>query len=905
MPEIGQSLLHYSITEKIGKGGMGEVFRAKDQKLGRDVAIKVLPEEFARDGDRIARFQREAKLLASLNHPNIAAIYGLEESSGTNFLVLELVEGEALADQIKRGPIPVDESLKQALQIAEALEAAHEKGVIHRDLKPANIKVAPDGKVKVLDFGLAKAFAGEQAEMVLSNSPTLSAAATQQGVILGTAAYMSPDQARGKPVDKRADIWAFGVVLFEMLTGKSLFEGQDVTSTLARVLERNPDFSTLPKNLHPRIRLLLERCLKKESRDRYSGIGDARVDIQEAFADPGGVFAQPMIAARSGKKLRTVRPWLVAALLGIVAVGLAAWYLKPAPSPSPARVVRFTYEIPESQQFNQDRASQDAIPLAVSPDGSQFVYGTTEGLYIRSMDALEARPIAGSDKRALQPVFSPDGRWIAYFSPNDRKLKKIPINGGAPVTLSGSSSLLVYGISWDSESTIVYSDLASGIMRISADGGGPESLVKGRIANIKEGLPIYPHILPDGKTLLFTNVFGFYLSEYQIVMIQRIGSNERKVLFKGGLAVGYVPTGHIVYLNTDNAATLYARPFDLEKLETTGGPISLLEGVGAYPSFNLRTLVYAPSPQSGPVGSERALVWVDRHGKETPIAASPKDYLNPRISPDGTKMAVAVNAGGKSDIWIWDFNRENMTRLTLNQSSGFPLWTLDGKRVAFARGLGGEICWKSADGAGEEEKLGSAPGLSGTPSSWARDGKTLIAGIYDIGDAGEKLDIGMITPESKGKWEPLLKESYIESWAEISPDGRWMAYQSDESGKPEVYVRPFPDVNKGKSLISAAGGDFPLWSPYTRELFYRNGDAVMAVKVETDPDFKAGKPEVLFQGKYVQLRNRSTWAIGRDGRFLMMKAVESAGKAPLAESPRKINVVLNWLEELKERVKAK
>ncbi len=902
---IGKTLGHYQISSQLGKGGMGEVYQAKDQVLGRDVAIKVLPEEFARDADRVARFQREAKLLASLNHPNIASIYGLEESGEINFLVLELVEGETLADTIKRGPIPVGEALKLALQIAEALEAAHEKGIIHRDLKPANIKITPEGKAKVLDVGLAKALGGEQ-ETNLSNSPTLSQAATMQGVILGTAAYMSPEQARGKPVDKRADIWAFGVVLYEMLTGKSLFEGQDVTSTLARVLERNPDFSTLPENLHPRIRLLLERCLKKESRDRYSGIGDARVDIQEALADPGGVFAQPMVRMESGKKPRSMLPWMVAAL-GIVAVGMAAWYLKPAPSPGPARVVRFTYEVPESRQFNKGWDGQDDYALAVSPDGSQFVYGTTEGLYIRSLDALEARPIAGSDKTATLPIFSPDGRWIAYFSPNDQKLKKISINGGAPVALCGTGPLIP-GMRWDSDSTIVYADVASGVMRISAAGGTPESLVKGSIANIiKEGLPLMPQILPDGKTLLFTNVFNVEnLSESQIV-IQRIGSNERKVLFKGGVALGYVPTGHIVYaLTKDNIGTLYAMPFDLDKLKITGGPIPLLEGFRAYAFFNSGTLVYVPSPQSVAGGSERALVWVDRHGKETPIAASPKDYRNPKISPDGNKMAVAFNAGGKSDIWIWDFLRENMTRLTLNEPREFPLWTLDGKRVAFSGGATlNEIYWKSADGTGEEEKLGSAPSLSVIPSSWARDGKTLVAGTYDIGGAGVNLDIGLITPESKGEWKPLLKESYIEAWAEISPDGRWMAYQSDVSGKPEVYVRPFPDVNKGKSTVSTTSGTFPLWSPDGRELFYRNGDAVMAVKVETDPAFKPGKPEVLFQGKYVQLTNRATWAIGRDGRFLMMKAVESAGKAPAAESPRKIHVVLNWLEELKPRVPTK
>src|SRR5512136_608193 len=347
---IGKTLGHYQITKQLGKGGMGEVFQAKDSKLGRDVAIKVLTDEFARDTDRVARFQREAKVLASLNHPNIAAIHGLEEFGGTNFLVLELVEGQTLADHIKKGPIPVEESLKLALQIAEALEAAHEKGVVHRDLKPANIKVTPDGKVKVLDFGLAKVFAGE-ADLNLSNSPTLSNAATQQGVILGTAAYMSPEQAKGKSVDKRADIWAFGVVLFEMLTGRQVFTGETVSDTLASVLAREPAWKNLPPNLHPRIRFLLERCLEKEPKNRYGSISEARVEIQKVLADPSGVLVRPTTEIKPPTRLRTMLPWL-AATAGIVIVGLAIWYLKPTPQFEPRRVIRLDHNLPDKQQFN-------------------------------------------------------------------------------------------------------------------------------------------------------------------------------------------------------------------------------------------------------------------------------------------------------------------------------------------------------------------------------------------------------------------------------------------------------------------------------------------------------------------------------------------------------------------------
>jgi serine/threonine-protein kinase len=462
MSMIGKKLAHYEITAALGRGGMGEVYQAKDQKLGRDVAIKVLPEEFARDTDRVARFQREAKLLASLNHPNIAAIHGLEESEGTNFLVLELVEGDTLADRIKAGPIRVEESLKLALQIAEALEAAHEKGVIHRDLKPSNIKVTPDGKVKVLDFGLAKAFAGEREEMDLSKSPTLSDAATQQGVILGTAAYMSPEQARGKPVDKRADIWAFGGVMFEMLTGRAAFSGRDVTDILAAVIRAEPEWGTLPANLHWRLREVLERCLKKDAKDRYHDISDVKVDIQRVLTDPSGVLVQPIAAVHPRGRLRTILPWVAALVLTAIIAGVAVWNLR---RPEPRQVMRFDYDLPEGHQLTGSQS------LAVSPDGKQFVYSTTNGLYLRSVDELTARLIAGTEGITAQPFFSPDGKSVGYFSVNDRQLMKIAISGGAPVTLCVVLNSRVHrGV----KITRLHTPASGDMMQISGNGGTPK-----------------------------------------------------------------------------------------------------------------------------------------------------------------------------------------------------------------------------------------------------------------------------------------------------------------------------------------------------------------------------------------------------------------------------------------------
>jgi serine/threonine protein kinase len=887
MSMIGKTLAHYEITSQLGKGGMGEVYQAKDRKLGRDVAIKVLPEEFARDADRVARFQREAKLLASLNHTNIAAIYGLEESEGTNFLVLELVKGETLADRIKAGPVPVEESLKLALQIAEALEAAHEKGVIHRDLKPANIKVTPEGKVKVLDFGLAKAFAGDREEVNLSNSPTLSNAATQQGVILGTAAYMSPEQASGKAVDKRTDVWAFGVVLYEMLTSRSLFAGENVSQTLARVLERQPDFSKLPPNLHPKIIEMLERCLEKDAKNRYHDIADARVDIQKALADPGGVFVQPITGMEPRRNLRTILPWAAAALfLGLIIAGVAVWKLKP---PEPRRVVRFDYELPEDQQF-----SDLSEPLlAVSPDGNKFVYCTSAGLFLRSFDKPTAELIAGSDKNPRQPFFSPDGQWVGYWSKLENKLKKIAISGGAPVPLTDAFGPNLS--SWDVNDQVEYFQLGRGVMRISANGGIPETIIK------EDKLWLgAPQILPDGKSVLFNS---------SKAVVQSLKSGQRKELFQAD-GSRYIPTGHIVY---SLGNTLFAIPFDLDRLEVSGGQIPLVNDV-ASPQWAVSdsgTLVYLPGRVTAALSIRRTLVWVDRKGKEEPLAIAPNRYHGLSISPDGTSVALTVETNNNTDIWTWDLVRSTLTRLTRDAGGNHaPVWTPDGKRIAFSSNPSGDsargdIYWKAADGTAKEERLTSAQNQFMHPGSWSRDGKNLITRDFLMPSLNS--DIGAISMEGDRKWKPLLKDQYNELQPKISLNGRWIAYTSDESGQNEVYVRPFPEVDKMRRQVSTSGGDSPLWSRDGREIFYRSGDAVMAVSVKTDPGFTLDVPKTLFRGLYVSLSSSSdedTWDISPDAkRFLMIK--EPKLTASSGGSPRKINIVLNWLEELKQRVPVK
>jgi eukaryotic-like serine/threonine-protein kinase len=895
---IGKTLGHYQITGQIGKGGMGEVYHAKDQILGRDVAIKVLPEEFAKDTDRVARFQREAKLLASLNHPNIAAIHGLEESGGTNFLVLELVEGETLADRIKTGPIPVEESLNLALQIAEALEAAHEKGVIHRDLKPANIKVTPEGKAKVLDFGLAKAFAGEQSDLNLSTSPTLTRSptlsnmATQQGVILGTAAYMSPEQARGKSVDKRADIWAFGCVLCEMLTGCAVFHGEDVSEILASVIKGDVKLELLPPETPPRLRELLGRCLQKDLKKRYQDMGDMRYEIEQVQAHRA--VSEPVTDADRKSKLRML---LIATGIIMVAIlaGLVGWSLKPLSLRKPGSVARFFYELSHDQKFGvtYERA------LAISPDGRQFVYSMPDGLYLRSLDELDARPILGTGSNPQKPFFSFDGKWIGYWSGEDNHLKKILVTGGIPVSLTDAVCAGSYR--WGSDDTIVFGMIGKGIVQISANGGSAEQIIKEK----ENEIIISPQILPGGNAVLFTRVVPRPFK----VMLQLLKSGERKELFQGDTAE-YLSTGHIVYAIGNS---LHAVPFDLDKLKVTGESINIVEGVlrGAAPQYatsEAGTLIYLPG--STVAALQRTLGWVDRNGKEQLLSAAPDSYGSPQISPDGTKVALTIGSFGNGDVNIWDLIRNSMTRLTFDTGNA-PLWTLDGKRIAYGsfRESFHKVYWKAADNTGKIDPLGSVSSGYIFPSSWSDNGENLILTEYNVSASG-RYSIGLLSMNGDRQHRSLPQQKYNLSQPRISPDGHWMAYTSDESGQSQIYVVPFPAADSGgRWQVSREGGDSALWARDGGELFYRNGDAVMAAPVRTNPSFSFETPKPLFHGIYVSSNvtlgsfDLNPWDISLDGkRFLMMK--ESASGAG-GEGPRRIYIVLNWLEELRQRVRPK
>ncbi len=906
---IGKPLGHYQISSQLGKGGMGEVYQAKDQVLGRDVAIKVLPDEFARDADRVARFQREAKLLASLNHPNIATIHGLEESGGKQFLVMELVEGDTLADRIKCGPIPVEESLKLALQIAEALEAAHEKGVIHRDLKPANIKVTPDGKVKVLDFGLAKAFAGDQGAPNLSNSPTLSDMATMQGVILGTAAYMSPEQARGKSADKRTDIWAFGCVFYEMLTGRQTWIGSTATDILAAALAKDPDFTLLPSGIPPDIRKLINRCLQKDPLERLRDVGDARVEIKQLLSDPGGGLVLPEETVMFRGKLRIVLACVAAAIILSAITGAMVWKWR---TPAPLQVIRLACDPPEGQKFT----NLNLPALAVSGDGKKIAFVTDKGLFLRFIDDLDLKLISNSDDIPSNPFFSPDGQWIGYWSVAENRLKKIALSGGTPVILCDTGSGgAIGGVSWGTDNKILLGAMDRGIMRVSSEGGIPDKLI---------GKPgethFHPRLLPDGKSVLFT----LGTDQGYKIAVQSTNTAETKVLFAGDCA-WYLPTGHLVYALDNN---LFAVPFDLDDLAVTGESVVVVQGVyrsgsimaPQYAISEAGSIVYMPGAAQTSSGvGKSTLVWVNREGKEEALSAPANNYISPKISPDGTRIALAIQNETDTNIWMWNLDRRILTRLTFERGEDwFPIWTPDGKRIAFLSSRDGRFAvnWKTADGTGKAEPLlksSSQRAVLTIPSSWSADGKSLLLEA----NSGRYADIGMVLMNGDRKWEPLLQENYGEVQPQISPDGQWMAYTSDESGQSEIYVRPFPELDKGRYQISPGGGNSPLWSPSGRELFYRNSDAAMAVPVSTNPNFSAGTPKVLFRGTYsyavgitssgfnmTEIFSRITWDISpHDERFLMMKRTGEAVSSDMG--PRKIHIVLNWFEELKQRVPTK
>jgi len=899
----GTRLGPFEVTAQIGVGGMGEVYRATDTNLKRPVAIKVLPESVATDADRLARFQREAEVLAALNHPNIAAIYGLERSGSIVALVMELVDGPTLSDRIAQGPLAVDEALSIANQIAEALAAAHEQVIVHRDLKPANVKVRSDGTVKVLDFGLAKVT--EPAVTVssagLSLSPTITTPAmTQVGMILGTAAYMSPEQAKGRAADKRSDLWAFGCVLFEMLTGKRAFEGDDISDTLATVLKSEPDWSALPADVRQPVRTLLMSCLTKDRRERLADIAGALFILkhQTALASVPGETALQAASSKRQPLWRRAWPAVAATVIVGLAAGVLGWMLRPDP---PDRVVsRFGITLPNGEIFT----APGRHLVAIAHDGSRFVYVAENRLNLRLLDHLEATTIRGTDGAAptagRAPFFSPDGQWVGFWAGG--QLTKIAVAGGGAVTLCNLDAAPL-GADWTSDETILFAQ-GNGIWRVSANGGVPEQILKaedGRRA-------MSPQLLPGGRAVLFTLTRQASWDEAEIV-VQPLDGGPRQSITVGTDA-RYISSGHILYAVR---GAILAMPFDVGALKTTGGPVSVVEGVARAPiaqsgaaHFAVSrdgTLVYVTSYSSS-TDVPRELTWVDRQGREDPIDAPTRPYLYPRLSPDGTRIASDVT-GQNRDIWIWDLTRKAETRLTTDPAQDrSPTWMPDGKRVIYTSDRKGSpnLFWGAADAVKEAEQL-----TTGLDSHFAHsispDGKRLVLRRNREGNTSGA-DLMMLVLDGS-KLEELIVTSSAEYNGEISPDGRWLAYQTDRSGRFEIFVRPFPDVRGGEWPISSGGGTEPLWSRNTPELFYRapNG-AVMSVDVVPGESWKAETPKQVLAGEGYFLEPNGnpyrTYDVSLDGRkFLMLK------NAPVAENARTMPhliVVKNWFEELRQRV---
>jgi serine/threonine-protein kinase len=887
---IGTRVGPYEIVAPLGAGGMGEVYKAHDTELYRDIALKALPELFATDPDRLARFKREAQVLASLNHPNIAAIYGIEESNSTRALALEFVEGPTLADRIAKGPIPLDEALPIARQIAEALEAAHEQGVIHRDLKPANIKVRPDGTVKVLDFGLAKAFEGDVAMPDVSQSPTLSMGATYAGAILGTAAYMAPEQARGKKVDKRADIWAFGCVLFEMLTGQQAFEGEDVSEILASVIKGNAKLELLPSDLPRRLRQIISRCLEKNVRNRLRDVGDIRIELDHIPSEP---LADIEITGEAVRKLSSFAPWrsVAAVLVTALVTGFVGWTLKPDLD-QPHSVSRFVHALPAGQTLrNTGRAA-----VAISPNGRHFLYNTPDGLFLREIGSLDARLIPGTEPNLTNPFFSPDGQWVGYFTTPGFELQKIPITGGNPVTLCKATDS-PFGASWSVDDSIVFGQ-PEGIVRVSANGGTPEVIVAEEAGKKFDG----PQMLPGGEWILFSSTSGTQLNRWNDadVVAQSLETGDRKVLWKGGSAATYIPTGHLIYAVDDGLFTL---PFDRGSVQVTGGPVSILTGLQRAPAtaFGTSTAHFAVSDTGTLVyvvpaaGENRTLAWVNRNGQEQAISAPPRAYLYPRLSPDETRVALDVRAQ-ENDIWVWTLPQGPLTRLTFDPGlDRYPVWTPDGRRIVFASPRSGGIAnlfWQVADGSTAAERLTESR-YTQFPSSVSNDGTRLFFEEQHPG-----IDVQVLELDAQRRATTLISTTYSERNAEISPDGRLIAYQSNESSdQNEVYVRPFPGVNEGRWQVSSGGGTQPLWRRDGKELYFVDPERrIVAVPIQQGHTFVAGRPEVIADGSRVinppSIVGRM-YDVSHDGqRFLIVKD-------PSAGQNQEIVVVQDWFEEVR------
>jgi eukaryotic-like serine/threonine-protein kinase len=853
-----ETIGHYRVTALIGAGGMGEVYRARDTKLDRDVAIKVLPPAFASDADRMARFEREAKVLASLNHPNIAQIYGVEDRA----LIMELVEGES-----PKGPVPFDAAWKIAMQMADALEYAHDKGVVHRDLKPANVKVTPDGVVKLLDFGLAKAFSDtpESPASDAVNSPTLTMNATVAGVILGTAAYMAPEQAKGKRVDKRADIWSWGVVLYELLTGDRLFKGDDAADTLAQVLTKEPDLERVP----PNVRKLLRRCLEKDPKQRLRDIGEARYLLDE-----------PVVHAPSRPRLG-IAAWVAAGAFAIATAVFAALWLRPAPPPA---VVRFSFPLP----------TPNVSIMSVSPDGRHVAFvavaGGKQELWVRDLDNPAPRTLADTATLTQIPFWAPDSRRLAFF--DGSKLKKIDIDGGPAVTIADTGANQSDTGSWNRNDVILlagYSAVGRPLFRVPAAGGPPAPVLEVDKARGQTGFE-KPWFLPDGRHFLYIALSS--APEKGGVYVGDLASNTRKQVIPLATSAIYVNPGYLLYVRD---GTLMAQPFDADKLETTADAVPVEEQVdvanigvanlGFFSASQNGVLLYSSGSRTG----NAQLTWFDRTGKKLDTAGAPGYLQWFSLSPDGTRLALTRrdSQGGNFDIWTRDLAHGSESRLTFEGDNHFPVWSADGSRIFFVRFDSRKIYQKAANGTGTEEVVDAA---GRAPTDVSRDGRYLFMMTPNTTQTGSHIWVLPLFGDRKPF--PYVATEFGDAWPNLSPDGRWLAYLSTESKRAEIYVVSFPQPG-GKWQISTNGGIDPVWSRDGRELYYYSLDGkIMAVEIKPGAQFQFGVPKPLFA---INLASTNvSFDVSKDGRFLLPVLVQQQGSSLM-------NVVLNWPQMLKAK----